>query len=468
MSDLASLTATEQATLIRTGRASAVDVMEATLSRISSLNNELNAFITVRSDGAMAEARLAQKAVRRGSRLGPLHGVPIAVKDNFETAGILTTAGSRVLEGNVPKEDATVVRRLRDAGAIVVGKTHLSEFAGGPTAFGDMRNPWDLSRMAGVSSGGSTAAVAASICPIGIGTDTGGSIRIPASFSGIVGVKPTYGRVSRWGAFPFNWSFDAVGPLTRTVRDAALTLGVISGYDPRDPTSSKISVPNYMRALSGGVKGLRIGLTREWFFDVVDSEVKSNVLQAVRVLQSLGALTRKVSVPLVTNSLEIGYTIQFAEASAYHQDWVDECPERYTDGSLQNRLLGRLIPATDYIKAQRLRRVLRDQFLKAFEDIDIMITPTTAIAAPLNSEMSYKINGKPEPALYAYALAAFTFPFNQTGMPAVSVPCGFTKKGLPVGMQLIGRPFEDGTVLRVAHTYEQATEWHKARPPLKN
>lgn len=465
MTDLALMTAIEQARLIRTGKASAAEVIEATLNRVQSLNSKLNAFITVLEKEARAEARQADAAVRRGGPLGPLHGVPVALKDNFETKGVRTTGGSRVLEDNSPDHDAAVVERLRGAGAIIVGKTHLGEFAMAPNAFGETRNPWNLERSPGASSSGSGAAVAASLCPIAMGHDTGGSIRIPASFCGVVGVKGTYSRVSRYGVLPADWSFDNAGPLTRTVEDAALTLGVIAGYDQRDPTSSKRKVPSYVRALRGGVKGVRIGLAKEWFFDVVDTQVKQGVLDAVRVLEGLGAVAREVSVPLVTRSPEIGYTIQWAEIAAYHEEDMQRCPEKYGPGLIKSLRAGSLIPATDYIKAQRLRRVQRGQFLQVLSEVDVLVSPTTPIVAPLLTETQPKINGKPAPAVYAYALAAFTFPFNQTGLPAVSLPCGFTREGLPIGMQVVGRPFEEGTALRVAHTFEGETEWHKRRPP---
>lgn len=464
MTDLAQLTATEQAALIRRRKASPMEVLEATLARIHSLNARLNSFITLMEDEARGAARRAEEALQDGSPLGPLHGVPVALKDNFETKGVRTTAGSRVLEDHVPDHDATVVRRLREAGAIIVGKTHLSEFACAPTVFGDMRNPWNLERLAGVSSGGSAAAVAASLCPIATGHDTGGSIRIPASFSGVVGLKGTYGRVSRYGVLPFAWSFDTAGPLTRTVEDSALTLSVIAGHDPKDPTSSKVRVPNYVRALRGGIKGLRIGLPKEWFFDVVDAEVEQGVRDGVRAMEGLGASTRQVSVPMVTDCLEIGNSIHWAEAAAYHEEDMQRCPEKYGPFLLLRLHAGRLISAPDYVKAQRLRRVLRGQFLEALAEVDVIVTPTTPIVAPLLNQTSYAINGKPVPVMNA--LAAFTLPFNETGLPALSVPCGFTREGLPIGMQIIGKPFDEPTVLRVGHTFQRHTDWHKRRPSL--
>jgi Asp-tRNA(Asn)/Glu-tRNA(Gln) amidotransferase A subunit family amidase len=371
-----------------------------------------------------------------------------------------------VLESHTPERDATVVERLRQAGAVIVGKTQLSEFAMGPSAFGDMRNPWDVERLAGASSGGSGAAVAAALCPIAMGSDTGGSIRIPASFSGVVGLKPTYGRVSRRGLLTADWSLDHAGPLTRTAEDAAITLGVIAGHDARDPSSSRAAVPDYAAQLEAGVAGLRIGIPEQWFFDIVDGEIKAAALAAIDTLVELGATRHSVSLPMVEHSSDIGYTIQWAEMAAYHKEHLARSPEKYQPYLLMCLQAGSLISAADYLHAQRARRLMREQFLEALDHVDVLVTPTTPIAAPLLTAREHLINGKPAPARYAYDLAAFTFPFNQTGMPAVSVPSGFNKAGLPMGVQIIGRPFDEATILRAAHAYQQRTDWHLRRPPL--
>jgi Asp-tRNA(Asn)/Glu-tRNA(Gln) amidotransferase A subunit family amidase len=464
MTDLAQLTGAEQARLIRSGDATAEQVLEATLERIGALNGRTNAFLTITAEAAREAARKADEAGRAGRWLGPLHGVPVALKDNFETRGVVTTAGSRVLESNVPEHDATVVERLRGAGAVIVGKTQLSEFAMGPSAFGDMHNPWDLERLSGASSGGSGAAVAAAMCPIAMGSDTGGSIRIPGSFSGVVGLKPTYGRISRYGLLTADWSLDHAGPLTRTAEDAAITLGVIAGRDARDPSSSRAAMPDYAAQLDGGVKGLRIGLPEQWFFDIVDAEIKAAALAAVDTLVALGASRHGVSTTLAEHSSDIGYTIQWAEMAAYHKDHMARSPEKYHPYLLMCLQAGSLISAADYLHAQRARRLMRDEFLRVFEQVDVLVTPTTPIAAPLLTAREHLINGKPAPARYAYDLAAFTFPFNQTGLPAITLPSGFNKAGLPMGVQIVGRPFEEATILRAAHAYQMQTDWHLRRP----
>jgi AtzE family amidohydrolase len=466
MTDLAQLTAAEQAKLIRSGEASSEEVLQATLDRIRALNGRINAFLTITEESAREQARKADEAVRTGCPLGPLHGVPVALKDNFETNGVLTTAGSRVLEAAVPDRDATVVERLRGAGAVIIGKTQLSEFAMGPSAFGNMHNPWDLERLAGASSGGSGAAVAAALCPIAMGSDTGGSIRIPASFSGVVGLKPTYGRVSRYGLLAADWSLDHAGPLTRTVEDAAITLKVIAGHDAKDPTSSRAGVADYPAQLAGGVNGLRIGLPDQWFFDIVDVEIKTAALTAVDTLVELGASRHSVSIPMVELSSDVGYVIQWSEIAAYHKNHLERCPEKYEPYLLMCLQAGSLISAADYIHAQRIRRLMREQFLQALDQVDVLVTPTTPIAAPLLTTREHLINGKPGPDRYAYDLAAFTFPFNQAGLPAISVPSGFSKAGLPMGVQIVGRPFDEASILRVAHTYQMQTGWHLKKPPL--
>lgn len=466
MTDLAQLTASEQARLIRSRKASAEDVLQATLDRIGALNGQLNAFLTISEESARREARKADEAVKQGQPLGPLHGVPVAVKDNFETQGILTTAGSRVLEDYIPNKDATVVEKLRSAGSVIVGKTYLNEFAMGPNAFGTMYNPWNLEYFAGASSGGSGSAVAAGLCPIAMGSDTGGSIRIPAAFSGTVGLKPTYGRVSRHGVLTADWTLDHAGSLTRTVEDAAITMNVIAGHDARDPSSSNRSTPDYLAQLSGGVKGIRIGLPEQWFFDIVDDEVKAAALAAVDVLIDLGAVQRGVSVPLVEHSSDIGYTIQWSEMAANHKEHMERCPEKFTPYLLMCLQAGSLISAADYVHAQRVRRLMREQFLEALDQVDVLVTPSTPIVAPLLSAGEQLINGKPGPDRYAYNLAAFTFPFNQTGLPAITVPSGFNKDGMPMGVQIVGRPFDETTILRVAHTYQTQTDWHTRRPSI--
>ena len=462
--DLATLSAARQARLIRRRTVSAHEVVRATLGRIDALNGRLEAFTGVHDERALAAARAADAAVRDGSPLGPLHGVPVALKDLYDDAGVVNSAGSRVLEENVPSRDATTVAALKRAGAIIVGRTQLSEFAIGATVFGQMRNPWDTARLAGASSGGSGAAVAARLCPVAMGSDTGGSIRIPASFSGVVGLKPTYGRVSRAGIIPLDWSLDTAGPLANTVEDAAIVLSAIAGYDNRDPASADRPVENYLRGLRRGVRGLRIGVPKEWFYGLMDSDVRQAVRKGLAVLKGLGATSRSVSIPMVAHCLEIGSIIQWAEAAAYHAEWMDDRPQKYGPGLLNRLRAGRFIMAADFVRAQRLRKIERSQFLQALSRVDVLITPTTPITAPMLDQTEYRVDGT-TPADRTYAIAAFTIPINHAGLPAVSVPCGFTKTGLPIGMQIVGRPFDEATILRAAYAFERATDWHNRMPP---
>ncbi len=465
MPNPATLSAAQQARLVRRRKLSAVELVTATLDRIERLNPVLNAFITVTASQALREARLADRALAKGQEPRPLHGVPVALKDNYETAGVRTTAGSRVFLENVPSEDAEVVARLRRAGAIIVGKTHLSEFARGPMAFGDVRNPWGLDRTPGGSSAGSGAAIGARMIAVAMGHDTGGSTRIPAALCGGVGLKETFGRVSRRGIMPLEWSMDNPGPITRTVEDAALVLSAIAGRDIRDPGSSDRPAHDYRRGLRGGVRGLRLGLPREWFFDVVDSEVKRAVMEAVRLFEGLGADTREVSMPSVRHTEEIGDHIVFGGAISYHEGTMASSADKYGPSFLAQLRARRFMSAADYVTAQRLRRLMRAEFLEALKDIDLIITPTTPQPAPQLGQAAFSIEGRPVSSFYS--LAAFTRPFSLTGLPAMTLPCGFSRAGLPVGLQLAGRPFDEATVLRAGHAYQRHTAWHTRRPRLE-
>jgi Asp-tRNA(Asn)/Glu-tRNA(Gln) amidotransferase A subunit family amidase len=464
VTDPAELNATTQARLIREGRLSAVELVDATLGRVAKFNPTLNAFITVMGEQALADARAADEVIRKKGPNGPLHGVPIALKDNIETAGIKTTGGSRLLEDYQPTRDATVVRKLREAGAIIIGKTHLSELGLGPQIFGDVHNPWNTRHTAGYSSSGSGSAVAGSLCPVALGHDTGGSIRIPSAFCGLVGLKATYGRVSRYGVLPLNWSFDHIGPMARSVADAALVLTAIAGHDPADASSSTNLVPDFDVAVSD-LKGLRIGIPQEMFFDDVDPEIERAVWASIEILKSLGAVTREISTPMVRHTLDIGNIIQGAEATAYHEEAVARYPEKFHPFMLERLEGGHQILATDYIKAQRLRKVLHAEFVDVLRTVDVIITPTTRITAPEINQTAYTVKGKNIDL--AYAVACFTFPFNQTGLPAINMPCGFSNLGLPIGMQIVGRHFDEASILKVAAAYEGATEWHKRRPVLE-
>jgi len=456
--DITNLTLADAATAIRAGDLSPVELTDALLDRIERLEPRLNAFITLTAESARAEARAAQDGAGPD---GPLRGVPIALKDLFDTAGVRTTGGAKIHRDRVPLRDATVVERLRAAGAVCLGKLNMHEFAYGVSNdnphYGPARNPWDTERIPGGSSGGSGVAVAAGLCLGALGSDTGGSIRIPASLCGIAGLKPTYGRVSRAGALPLSWSMDHVGPMARTVRDCALLLAAIAGHDPRDPASAAEPVPDYLADLETGARGLRVGLPRRYFYDQVHDEVLAAVEAAADLLRSEGAEVRDVDIEGIEHAGAAGATILVAEASAYHQKTFRERPEDYGDDVRLRLLMGELYPATAYINAQRLRGTLRDAFLATLADVDILLAPSTPITAPPIAAFTTDIRAN---------LTRFTTPINLVGFPSLALPCGFDAQGLPIGMQLIGRPFDEALVLRAGRAYERATDWHTRRPPV--
>ena len=447
---------------------SPVEVTRAVLDRIEALDKDLKAYITVLREPAMQAARKAERAIRAGRSLGPLHGVPVSLKDLFATKGIRTTSGSKINADHVPDRDSTVAARLAAAGAILVGKVNMHEFAFGPTGinphYGTPRNPWDRQRVTGGSSSGSGAAVAAGLCHGSMGTDTGGSVRIPAALCGIVGLKPTYGRVSRAGVTTLAWSMDHPGPMTRTVRDAALMLQTIAGYDPADPASSRAKVPNYTRGLGARLKGLRVGLPTDYFRDLVDPEVEAAVQAAAKVLQGLGAKLVEVSLPHFQYGPAISVVILTAEATAYHEPALRSRPDDYGADVRERLRLGHFLTATQYLNAQRARGAMLDDIRAAFRTVDAILSPTAPIVAPRTDDLTIQWPTRREDA--RSALPRLTRPWNLTGLPAISVPCGFTAGGLPIGLQVAGRPFDESTVLRLAHAYEQATEWHTRRPPV--
>ncbi len=464
--DLPLLSLAEVARLLKRRAVSPVEVTRAVLDRIAAVDDRLNAFLTVTGDEALAAARRAERAIRARRYRGPLHGVPVSVKDLIQTAGIRTTCGSRILADWVPDTDATLIRRFREAGAILIGKTHLHEFAYGPTNlnphYGPARNPWDPERMTGGSSGGSGVAVATGCSYASIGTDSGGSVRIPAAFCGVVGLKPTYGRISRAGIFPLSWSKDHAGPITRTVADAALTLQALAGFDPADPGSSRQAVPNFSRGLTAGVKGLRLGVPREFFWEDVDSEVAAAVKKAVAVLAGLGASVREVRWPMAVEAKALSFLIMGAESYSVHERWLKERPEDYGPDVRQRLAQGATILAADYLRAQRLRRRLIASLNAILKTCDVLLTPTVPVAAPRLEETTLKWPGQTESV--TAALPRLTRAFNLTGGPALSVPCGFTPGGLPIGLQIAGRAYDEATVLRVGHAYEQAARFRVRRP----
>jgi len=456
------LTIREVGERLRRRELSPVELTTAMLDRAEGLDGSLNAFITVTREAALEQARLSEKGLLAGHDLGPLHGVPISLKDLYQTAGVKTTGGSKILADWVPHADATVTRRLKLAGAIVLGKNNLHEFAYGATNdnphYGPSRNPWNRERITGGSSGGSGAAVAAGIGYASMGTDTGGSIRLPAALCGVIGVKPTYGLVSRAGVLPLSWSLDHCGPLTRTVEDAALVLNAIAGHDHADAASAGRVTPDLTTAMDGRVRGLRIGLLREYMGDNVLPEIAAAVRAALTTLEGLGAGVEEVSVPEVEHRAGAVFAILHAEASAIHERWLRTRREDYGADVLERLLQGERLTATQYLKGQQARRVLVARFAALFEQIDVLVTPTVPILAPTLPEAR-------GPAARGQLLG-FTQIFNVLGLPAVSVPCGFSTTGLPMAMQVVGRPFEEHTVLRVAHAYEQQAGWHKHRPAV--
>jgi aspartyl-tRNA(Asn)/glutamyl-tRNA(Gln) amidotransferase subunit A len=464
----AGLTVTDLITISELGRRlrrrelSPVEVTEDCLMRVEKLNPALNAFITVLAESAMAEARRAEAEILRGEWRGPLHGVPVALKDLVDTAGVRTTAASALYKDRVPAHDAEVVRRLRNAGAVIVGKNNLHEFAYGGSSlgshFGDVRNPWDVGRIAGGSSGGSAAAVTAGLAYAAIGTDTAGSIREPAALCGCVGLKPTYGRVSSRGVIPLSWSLDHAGPLAATVADAAIVLQTIAGYDSADVTSADVPVTDYVSALREDAKGMRVGVARGYFFDELDSEVASAIEHGLRGIQSLGAELREVW--FGENEVPTNRTVQAAESYAFHAENVAKSPELYQAETLRRIRNGEAITAGEYIQRRRELEEARRNIGAVLADVDVIVTPTTPTAAPTIAELRANPDALRPAEL---KLLRNTRPFNVWGLPAISVPCGFTQSGLPIGMQIAGPHWREDLVLRVAHAYEQATEWHGRR-----
>ncbi len=462
MTDLCELNIADLAPLLQKREVSPLELVDAHFERIERMDRKLNSYIRLMPDQARAAARTAEAEIGRGEWRGPLHGVPVGIKDLFDVAGVPNTMGSKILRESVAETDATLVRRLKDAGAIVLGKHNLHEFAFGITSenphFGAVHNPWDLTRVPGGSSGGTASAIAAGLCVVGIGSDTGASIRAPASWCGIVGLKPTYGRVSRAGGLPLAWSLDHPGPLARTVADCATVLQAIAGPDSRDPATSHEGVPDYSADLDAGVQGIRIGVPREHFFELVEPEVARLVHEAISTLEALGARVEEVSLPHAAHAQAAGNVIMSVEAAAWHERWLHERSADYGPDVLQRIRGGLLVQATEYLHAQQLRTLLQADFAAAFQRVDVVLGPTMPLVAPETGrtlEPSGAFNMAPR------AIAnRLTVPCNLTGMPAASVPCGFSA-GLPVGLQVMGPAFGEPMVLRVARAYEAATSWSR-------
>jgi len=469
--ELVFMSGMDLADLIRTRAVSPVEVVSAHLDRIDALNARVNAFITVTREHALARAREAEQDIRSGRYLGPLHGIPYAPKDILATAGILTTNGSRATADWVPEYESTITDRLNKAGAILIGKLNLLEFAMGSgtlSGFGPTRNPWHLDYSPAGSSSGSGAAVAAYMLPLSIGTDTGGSIRGPAAANGIVGLKQTYGRVSRYGVTTLSWTLDHAGPMTRTVADAAAMLQVIAGHDPMDPTTAEDPVPDYSRALTGDVRGVRIGVPTNYFYEDADPDVEASIRRAIDLLEEMGAIVVDVDVPHAHYATSAGWIIAMSEAACFHERRLRETPELF-DPLIRERLeAAKFYTATDYLKASRVRTVLISEMKEVFRRCDVMIVPGSGSVAGLLS--SPEVAGSDlregrEPGEYRRGT---TFIGNMTGLPAMTMRCGFSSgpPRLPVTMQLYARPFDEYSVFRVGHAYQTVTDWHEQRPPV--
>ena len=462
--DIPFLSVAEISRLIEAKQLSPVEVTEAYLDRIDALDFKFNAFLTVTRQVALEQAREAESEIARGNYLGPMHGIPVGVKDQLWTKGIRSTGGSRILAEFVPDEDATVVANLRKAGAVLVGKTNLSEFAitGFTHRFSTPRNPWDLNISAGGSSSGSGAGTAAFLCATSIGEDTGGSVRRPAAWCGLVGLRPSWGRVSRHGVMRGVWSMDTVGPISRSVEDAAITLGAIAGYDANDPFTWNTPVPDYRRALDGEVRGLRVGVVRELLHsEQVEPDVENAVAKAVSQLAEMGANVEEVSIPLTDSANTIGGVLLAVEPAANQRDWIRERLQDYGHDNRVGLLAGSIVPAQAYAKAQKLRSMLRQEVLEALSTHDVLVAPTSGRVAPRLQD-DQVVTGKDTASRLPFMR---TNTFNLASSPAISVPCGFGSQGLPIGLQIASRPGAEEMVFKVAHAYEQGTPWHTMRPP---
>ncbi len=448
---------------------SPVEVTRECLSRIERLDAKIRAFITVDAEGALATARELDGELQAGLSRGPFHGVPVAYKDLFHVRGLPTSCGTRTRGYFASDPECTAVSRLRDAGAVALGKLNLSELALGPFGdnahHGDVQNPWKPGHAAGGSSSGAAAAVAAGFAIATLGSDTGGSIRLPAACCGVVGLKPTYGRVSRAGVMPLSWSMDHVGPLTRTVAETALLLGVIAGHDPRDATSSRRGVPYWERILETPVEGLRVGLPESYYFDGLDAEMDAAVRAAARVLEGLGVVVTPIPVPDPQPLIEVCNAITRSESAAIHARLLRERPDELQPAVRARLEVGLHISAHDYLQALRLRtRYAREFVSRVFGEVDALVAPVIPEPAPALGAVKA---GSPDDIVRRMGrFSRLTRPFNGLGLPALSVPCGFSSDGRPLALQIVGRPFDEATTLRLGHAYERATDWVARRPAL--
>jgi aspartyl-tRNA(Asn)/glutamyl-tRNA(Gln) amidotransferase subunit A len=445
--------------LLQRRKVTAGEVLRAFLKRIAQVEGKVHAFMAVTGREALGMAARLDRRIARGDDVGPLAGIPLAIKDVICTQGIPTTCSSKILEGFIPPYDATVMKQLYQAGMVLLGKTNMDEFAMGSSTensgYKVTRNPWDLGRVPGGSSGGSAAVVAADLCAGALGSDTGGSIRQPAALCGIVGLKPTYGRVSRYGLVAFASSLDQIGPMTKDVRDAAILLNVITGHDPCDSTSVNLPVPDYTAALGREITNLRIGIPDEYFVEGMDPEVETAIRQAITVLESLGAKAERITLPHTEYAVATYYLVATAEASSNLARF---------DGVKRRIMLGTYALSAGYydayyLKALKVRTLIRKDFEEAFKRCEVILTPTAPTAA-------FRLGEKTDDPLTMYLSDIFTISANLAGIPGISLPCGFTQAGLPIGLQLLGKPFDEETLLQLAFAYEQATDWHKRKRPL--
>jgi len=474
---LEELTIAETSRRIRKKEVSPVELTRLYLERIEALNPSLNAYLTLMNDQAMDVARRAEREIRRGKYRGRLHGIPFSIKDNLAIKGVRTTAGSKILSEWVPDFDATVVKRLTESGAVILGKTQMHEWARGSNGinpfYGTTHNPWDLKRVPGGSSGGSAVAVASSLCMASIGTDSAGSVRNPSSLCGVVGLKPTYGRVSTYGGVPGTGghSTNHFGVLTKTVEDCALVLEAIAGYDPKDGLSAEAPVPRYSRAVGKGIRGMKVGLLRGYFDEAVEDEVRSALDEAVITFQSLKMKVTEISIPHLDLVPAVQMASSRSESTTDHEVYLRTRPRDYSSGLLYSNIAGLLIPAQVFIQAQRVRRLICQEFEQALEKVDVIMAPTVPVPAPTIEECTkgyLERDGRRIPLLDKRGnfLMLSTIPFNVTGLPSMSVPCGFSALGLPIGMQIVGGLFREETVIQVAHAYERNAGWYKRRPLL--
>ena len=469
--ELLKLTISEIAPMIQAREVSPVELTEAALAEAERRQPTLNSFITIMREQAMEQAEQAEDELSRGEYRGPLHGIPIGIKDNIATGGVKTTLGTRVLKDHVPDEDAEVVRRCKEAGAVILGKENLEEFAAGATSnnphYGAVHNPWGLDHIPGGSSGGGGANVAAGVTFASLGTDLGGSVRLPGAFCGVVGLKQTFGRVSQRGLLVTSFNGDHIGPMTRSVQDSALVLQAIAGYDPLDPSTVPVPVDDYALLMERGIQGLTMGIPSNHYFDLLDPEVEAAVRRAIAALEELGVASREVSLP---NMQYVG-AIRFAamaDSVVTHEPYIASNREDYGPDTLYRTLAGQFVLGRDYSKAMKVQRIIKEERAQVLQDVDFLVTPTTPMPAPRIDAATIEVDGKAQKVRGPGSghVSRNTSPENATGFPAITIPCGFSELGLPIGLQFIGRPWEEGNLFRIANAYEGVSPSRGVWPDL--